>query len=106
MHPKKRLKIDEKALALEHIKELFQQADEKFSEDASKSHRYVALARQIQMKHKVRMPRSLKRKYCKHCYKYIRTGVNGRVRIRNGVLTIYCDSCRKFTRIPFKGHQS
>ena len=102
MHPRARKKQEAKEVAKQHIKELFDQADEAFKERPDLSHRYVTLARTIQMKFKVRMPREYKRKYCKHCYHYIRTGVNGRVRLRDGVLTIYCDHCRKFTRVPFK----
>lgn len=102
MHPRAKKKQEEKQLAKEHIQELFAQADAAFKERPDLSHRYVQLARTIQMKYKVHMPRPLKRKYCKHCYHYIRTGSNGRVRIREGVLTIYCDNCKKFTRIPIK----
>ncbi len=103
MHPKAKRKLEAKTLAKEHIIELFAQADDVFSTKPELAHRYVALARTMQMKHKIHMPRELKRKYCKHCYHYIRTGVNGRVRIRDGVLTLYCDNCKKFTRRPFKG---
>ena len=102
MHPRKKRKLEEKEAAKEHLRTLFRQADEAFTEDPALAHRYVQMARDIQMKHKVRMPREYKRKYCKHCYRYIRTGVNGRVRIRDGVLTVYCENCKKFTRTPFK----
>ena len=102
MHPRAKKKQEEKTIAKEHLKELFEQADEKFSERPDLAHRYVQLARLTQMKYKLRMPREYKRKYCKHCYRYIRTGVNGRVRIREGVLTVYCEHCKKYTRTPFK----
>ncbi len=105
MRARKRLKIDEKKLALEHISELFEQADNVFSFNQDLAHRYVFLARKVQMRFNVKMPRVFKRKFCKHCYHYIRSGVNGRVRIRNGVLVLYCDNCRKFTRIPFKNKE-
>ena len=102
MHPRARKKQEEKQIAKEHIKELFTQADERFSTRPDLAHRYVQLARTTQMKYKLRMPKEYKRKYCKHCYHYIRTGENGRVRIRDGVLTVYCENCKKFTRTPFK----
>jgi len=102
MHPRKRLKLEAKKIAKEHIDGLFEEADKVFGKKPHLAHRYVELARHIQMRHKVHMPREYKRKYCKHCYKYIRTSVNGRVRIRKGVLTIFCDACKKFTRVPFK----
>lgn len=106
MHPKAKKKQEEKIIAKEHIISLFTEADKIFSTRPDLAHRYVHLARTIQMKFKIRMPRELKRKYCKHCYYYIRSGTNGRVRIRDGVLTIYCDNCKKFTRVPFKSKVS
>ncbi|MBD3209599.1 ribonuclease P [Candidatus Woesearchaeota archaeon] len=102
MHPRAKRKQKEKRVAKEHIKELFHQADEVFAARPDLAHRYVHLARVTQMKYKVRMPREYKRKYCQHCYHYIRSGVNGRVRIRDGMLTVFCDYCRKFSRTPFK----
>jgi len=102
MRPRVKAKLEAKNVAKQHIEELFKQADAIFSTRPLLAHRYVHMARQIQMRHKVRMPKELKRKFCKHCYNYIRTGRNGRVRIRDGTLTIYCDNCRKFTRVPFK----
>lgn len=102
MHPRAKKKQQEKQLAKEHLRELFEQADERFAQRPDLAHRYVALARLTQMKYKIRMPREYKRKYCKHCYHYIRSGSNGRVRIRDGVLTVYCEHCKRFTRTPFK----
>lgn len=102
MHPRAKKKQEEKRIAKEHVIELFKQADDIFSTRPDLAHRYVHLARVTQMKFKIHMPRELKRKYCKHCYHYIRSGTNGRVRIRDGVLTVYCDNCKKFTRVPFK----
>jgi len=102
MHPKARKKQEEKKIAREHLKELFQLADEQFSTDQARAQRYIQLARTIQMKYKIRMPTELKRKYCKHCHHYIRSGTNGRIRIREKTLIIYCEHCKKYTRIPFK----
>ncbi|MFH1682562.1 MAG: ribonuclease P protein component 4 [Candidatus Woesearchaeota archaeon] len=98
-------KTRQKEIALERIAVLFQQADEQFSINPELSHRYVELARKIQMKAKVRITVELKRKFCKHCYKYLRTGVNARIRTREGKLIIYCLSCKKHTRIPLKKKQ-
>ena len=102
MHPRAKKKQAEKDIAKQHVNHLFSQADDVFATDQALAHRYVTLAREIQMRFKIRMPRPLKRKYCKHCYHYIRSGTNGRVRIRQGVLTMYCDHCKKYTRTPFK----
>jgi ribonuclease P protein subunit RPR2 len=95
-------KRQQKEIAKTRIEELFTQADTVFTTNKGLAHRYVTLARKLQMKAKVRMPRELKRKYCKHCYKYLRSGVNGRIRTRDGKVVISCFECKKFTRIPVR----
>ncbi len=94
--PKKK----QKEIAKEQIKTLFDKADAVFPDTLA--NRYVTLARKIAMKVKLRMPRELKRKYCKHCYKYLRSGKNARIRTRDGKVVISCFECKKFTRIPVK----
>lgn len=88
--------------AKDHIDKLFAQADEVFGKDASLADRYVDLARKTAMKFKVRLKSEYKRKFCKHCYKYLRSGVNARVRTQNGKLVYFCFSCKKFSRFPLK----
>ena len=95
-------KKKQKDIAKERIQTLFKQAGDAFSKNPSLSHRYVTLARKICMKVKLRMPRDLKRKYCKHCYKFLMPGTNARIRTREGKLIIYCLECKKYTRIPLK----
>jgi len=93
-------KSKQKEIAKERIKTLFQQAEQTFVKDKSLANRYVTLARKISMKLRLRMPRELKRKFCKHCYKYLKPGTNARVRTRDGKVVISCFECKKFTRIP------
>ncbi len=93
-------KSEQKKIAEERIKILFQQAQENFSKNKSLANRYVTLARKIAMKVKVRIPLELKRRYCKHCYKYLMPGVNARIRTRIGKVVISCLECKKFMRIP------
>ena len=95
-------KKKQKEIAQERIKTLFQEAAKSFSKNQSLSHRYVALARKIAMKVKTRIPPELKRKFCKHCYKYLRPGANCRIRTREGKVVIYCLECKKYLRIPLK----
>lgn len=85
-------------IAKNRIDQLFFQADEVFSEDPELSDRYVDLARKLAMKFKVKLRSEYKRKFCKHCYKYLRSGVNARVRTRNGKVVYTCLSCKKFSR--------
>ncbi len=91
-----------KRIAKQRMEELFTLADSIFGEDIVLANRYVHLARKMAMRYKLRIPRNLKRKFCKHCYVYLRAGVNSRIRVQNGKIIIFCNKCKKFTRIPLK----
>tara|TARA_Y100000310_G_scaffold246044_1_gene251145 strand:- start:24 stop:341 length:318 start_codon:yes stop_codon:yes gene_type:complete len=95
-------KAKQKEIAKERIQTLFKQAELVFAKNKSLANRYITLARKIAMKVRMRMPRELKRKFCKHCYKYLKPGTNARVRTRDGKVVISCFECKKFTRIPVK----
>ncbi len=95
-------KKQQKQIAQERIKTLFKEAEKAFSKNPALSHRYVQLARKIAMKVKSRIPKELKRKFCKHCHKFLMPGTNCRIRTREGKLIIYCLECKKYTRIPLK----
>lgn len=95
-------KKQQKQIAQERIKILFQEAEKNFSKNPQLSHRHVQLARKIAMKVKTRIPLELKRKICKHCYKFLMPGKNARIRTREGKLIIYCLECKKYTRILLK----
>ena len=89
-------------IAKERIKELFKQADAIFNEEPKLADRYVMLARKIAMKYKVKIPSRLKRKFCKHCYKYLKPGVNCRVRIAKSRVIYYCLNCKRFMRFVLR----
>ncbi|MBI1972760.1 ribonuclease P [Candidatus Woesearchaeota archaeon] len=89
-------------LILEQIEHLFSLASEQFGKHPERSHRYVELARKLSMKHRVRLPSSLKRRFCHHCHRYLQSGKNCTVRIRDKKLVIRCFSCKHHTRISFK----
>jgi len=95
-------KEDIKKIALTRIKKLFEEADDVFFKNKKLANRYVTLARKISMKSNLKMPKELKRKFCKHCYSYLKPGVNSRIRINRGKVIIYCLNCKKYTRIPVK----
>ena len=92
-------KQKQKEIAKERIKILFEQAEQTFSKNKSLANRYVTLARKIAMKVRLRIPLEHKRKFCKHCYKFLMPGTNARIRTRNGKVVISCFECKKFTRI-------
>ncbi len=95
-------KAKQKEIAQERIKILFAEAEKTFSKNKPLANRYVTLARKIAMKVKARIPLELKRRFCKHCYKYLQPGVNARVRTRAGRVIISCFECKKFMRIPIR----
>ncbi len=90
--------METKKIALERIKILFEQAKNTFKEDKTLSNKYVKMARELAMKYKIRIPRELKRRYCKHCYKYLMPAVNCRIRTREGKVIYYCLECKKYMK--------
>ena len=95
-----------KNVAQQRVAILLKQAEEMFSKDKILANRYVALARKIAMKVRLRLPKEYKRRFCKHCYAYLQPGANSRIRIRQGKVIISCLECKNFTRIPLKGRLS
>ena len=95
-------KHKQKDIANERIIILFEQAQEIFPKNKTLANRYVELARKIAMKVKVRIPMKLKRRFCKHCYRYLQPGVNARIRTRAGKVVISCLECKRFMRIPLR----
>ena len=86
-----------KKIAEERVKTLFKEA----SKNPSMGNRYVQLARKIAMKVNLKFPRSLKRKFCKHCYSYFTSG-NYRVRTRNKMVVYYCLKCKRYMRFKIQ----
>ena len=91
----------DKDLAKEKVGELFSQADETFKNSPALANRYISLARKIAMKFNIRLTK-YKRKFCKHCYSYLKPGINSKTRIHKSRIIIYCNHCKKYTRIPLK----
>ena len=79
-----------------------QPSQEVFKEDSNLSDKYVKLARRIAMKYKIRLTPELKKRFCKHCHKYLVHSVNCRVRLHKHRLIYYCISCKHFMRHPIK----
>jgi ribonuclease P protein subunit RPR2 len=98
------VKKSQEKLALERVRELFKQAESEFSSKEGKvlANRYVKLARRIAMKYRISIPSPLKRKFCKHCYSFLKPGVNSRVRLAKKRVIIACQECNKFMRLPYK----
>jgi ribonuclease P protein subunit RPR2 len=91
-----------KKIANERIQILFRLAEEEFDKHPERSHRYVSLARKISMRHRVRMPKWLKRRICKGCGRFLVYGKNARVRLKNRRTCITCLECGRVMRYPYK----
>jgi ribonuclease P protein subunit RPR2 len=89
---------DARRIARERIGILFTHAGEFFPAYPERSNRCVALARRIAMRHRVRIPRHLRRRYCRRCGAFLVPGVNLRVRIRRGTVVATCLRCRRQRR--------
>jgi|TARA_Y100000310_G_scaffold191612_1_gene191565 ribonuclease P protein subunit RPR2 len=101
---RKHLKKPEKQrkIALERIIILFSEAKKMFKEDSKLADKYVKLARKISMKYKVPIPSQLKRRFCKHCYKFLIPGTNVRVRTNKGHLVYNCLNCKHIMRFVYR----
>ncbi len=95
----------ESEVAEERIRKLFEQADNVFSEHPERAHRHIQRARKIAMKYKVGLTKEQKRKFCKHCYKYLKPGANCKVRTRKGKVIYHCQECGRKMRFPYESEQ-
>jgi ribonuclease P protein subunit RPR2 len=82
--------------ALKTIRELFEKAFHATPELAAK---YVKQARRAGMKNQVRIPKELRRHYCRHCFSLFKHGTNVRVRRTPKGIVYTCLQCQKQTRI-------
>ena len=89
-------------LAGQRIQRLFTLAALAYSERPDLADRYVDIARRISMRHRVSIPRELKRNVCKQCYSYLKPGSNARVRTDGRNVVITCLKCGGIRRYPYK----
>jgi len=90
-------------IARERIEILFSLAEKEFKRHPERSKRYIQLARKIGLRYNVRLPKELKRKFCKECNSLF-TVSSKQVRIdsRTKTVTIKCLNCGKTYRYPYK----
>jgi len=98
MKDKKKLRKE----VLNLVNKLFDEAKLIFNENPSLANKYVKLARKNAMKVNLRIPKNLKRKFCKHCYSYLVPGKNLRIRLHKNKVIYYCFNCKKFMRFNKK----
>lgn len=87
-----------KQISRERIGVLFREAERAFATHPERSNRYVALARKISMRQRIRIDREFRRRFCHHCASYLVPGQNMRVRVHRGNVVVTCLVCNKKTR--------
>ncbi len=88
-----------KEIAFERIDILFTQAYRN-RENPELANRYVALAREIAMRRRLRIPRKYRHSFCPACHTYFVPGKNIRVRIQHGKVISTCKNCGAVIRYP------
>ena len=97
----KREKKLEREVAEQRARKLLKMAEEVKFEDYELARRYVELARKIAMKYRVKLPRELKRRFCKKClYPYRHDRM--RVRVRKSRVIVTCLNCGYVRRFPIR----
>ena len=88
-------------IAEERVDILFNRAQEELSQNPERSHRNVQIARNIAQKYNLKIDPRWNRRYCKCCHKFLKPGVNSRIRLKNSTLEIKCLECGDTRRIPY-----
>jgi ribonuclease P protein subunit RPR2 len=89
-------------MADQRIKRLFELAEKAYPERPDLANRYVDIARRISMRHRVSIPRELKKRICKKCGSFLVPGENSRVRLDGKNVIITCLECDAIKRYPYK----
>ena len=88
-----------KEIAIERIEILFDQAYQNRTEPIL-ADRYVALAREIAMRRRLRIPKKYRLAFCPVCHTYFVPGENIRTRIQHGKVIATCKVCGAVMRYP------
>ncbi len=86
---------------MQRMERLFLLAEQAHATHPERSDRYVQIARKISSRTRVRMPRLLKRLFCRHCGGFL-SAATARVRLHEGLLTTTCLKCGQQTRRPYR----
>lgn len=89
-------------MAEQRIKRLFELAERAYPQRRDLANRYVDIARRISMRHRVGIPRELKRRVCKGCGSFLVPGENCRIRLDGNNIVITCLECGAVKRYPYK----
>ncbi len=92
---------DKTGIAKERVELLFRKAKSVKSEKLAK--RYVSLARKVAMRARYRLPKDLKRSFCKECNSLFKLGTNCIVRAdsKNRAMKYTCLECKTVKRFKY-----
>lgn len=92
------------SIARERILILFEMAEKEFSKNPDLSHRWIRMARNIATRYNIRMPREMKRRFCKECFSLLVPGKNCSVRTNPGqrAVIVKCLECGNVMRFPYR----
>jgi len=91
-------------IAKERIQILFGLAKKELKKHPKRSRRYVELARKIGLRYNIRLPKKMKREFCKKCNSLLVLGLTSQVRIRSkdNLIIVKCLVCDKIYRYPYR----
>jgi ribonuclease P protein subunit RPR2 len=91
-------------IARERIQILFTLAEKEFRKHPERARRYVELARKIGLRYNVRLPKELKRKFCKNCYSLLIPGISSKIKLdsKKKAVSIICLKCNRIYRYPYR----
>ncbi|NTV23257.1 MAG: ribonuclease P [Nanoarchaeota archaeon] len=92
-----------KDIARGEIDNLFLEAEKRKNTRKDLSDSYVLLANKIATRCKVKIPSTLKYRFCKNCKAYFVFGKNVRIRMCEGKLVVSCLECKHIRRMPVHG---
>ncbi|MFH1821171.1 MAG: ribonuclease P [Methanobacteriota archaeon] len=95
-----------KNLAYERIERLFELAEDIPRERRELADRYVRAAWKLKTRYNLKLPKTLRLKFCKKCLSFWRLGESCRVRVKSGSAIITCLRCGRVKRLPFGAGKS
>ncbi len=90
-------------VARERIKILYELAmKEAMDGEEDLARRYVEHMLNLSTKYNVRIPRYMKRNFCKKCHTFLIPGKTAQVRLKKGKVVIKCLRCGTYRRYVYK----
>ncbi len=90
-------------IARERIENLYELArEEAIRGDEELAKRYIEHMVKLSRKYNVRIPKEMKRHFCKKCYTFLIPGKTARVRLKKGKVVIKCLRCGSYKRYVYR----